>query len=42
MAKKKKKSEEELQELVEECAKRYVRWTNLRTNGGADRTGVTA
>ena len=36
MAKKKKKSEEELQELVEDCTERYVRWHTLRTEGGAD------
>ncbi len=36
MAKKKKTALEELQELVTDCAERYVRWTNLRTNGGSD------
>lgn len=36
MAKKKKTSEEELQELVEDCAKRYTRWHTLRTEGGSD------
>ena len=35
MAKKKKTEEEELQELITDCAERYVRWTHLRTNGGA-------
>lgn len=35
MAKKKKTAAEELQDLVTNCAKRYTRWTNLRTNGGS-------
>ena len=36
MSKKKKTAAEELKELVEDCAERYTRWKNLRTNGGSD------